>query len=225
MKRLKKRFGTLLLTFLLLAAGGLDGQTHGRLVIQPGSKLWMDGTSNVHDWTAEAAKMDGYMEVALPFTALVPGAIGTIDVSRVEVFIPIAGLKSGYRLMDRKMAAALKSSQQPSIHFEIKNGGISPAMQRENGGYNLTVMGVLEIAGVANVIELEVHVKFLSDGRLMIESQKRLKMSDFGIEPPKVLGGLFTTGDEINIRFKIEMAADPTLTALILKSWTATASH
>ena len=225
MKRLKKRLEIFLLTTFLLAASGLDGQTHGRFVIQPGSKLWMDGTSNVHDWTVEAAEMDAFVEVMLSFPASLPGSTGTIEVSRVEVFVPIAGLKSGHRIMDKKMAAALKAPHQPTIHFKLHEGGISPGIQNESGSYNLAIRGVLEIAGVANDIEMEVHVKFLSDGRLTIKGRKALKMSDFGIEPPKVLGGLFITGDDISIHFDIKMVADSGLAALFLQSWTATASH
>ena len=226
MKQLKMRFETFLLTvFLLLAVSGLEGQAFGRFVIQPGSRLWTDGTSNVHDWTVEAVELDGFVALTLPFVLPVPGTNGAIGGPLVDVSVPVAGLKSGYRIMDWKMAAALKSSRHPMIRFKLREGGISAVVQGERGRYNLAIRGVLEVAGVSRVIEMDVEVHFMRDGKLTIEGRKGLKMSDFGIEAPKALGGLMVTGDEIQIRFSLEMAVGSRLASRFLQSWATAGSR
>ena len=89
----------------------------------------------------------------------------------------------------------------------------------------MLVSGVLEVAGVWQVVELEVEINFLPDGRLTIKGGHVLKMSDFGVEATKALGGLLVTGREIKIGFDLEMSVDPSLAFLLLQSWAATASN
>ena len=221
MKPTKMRLRTILLATLLLSVSWLGAQTYSRFLIQPASKLWMDGTSNVHAWTVEAAELEGYVEVVLPFAQNVTGTTGSINGPRVELFVSVEGLNSGRRIMDKKMAAALKSSRHPMIHFKLQEGGISGATKSDSGSYKLVVRGVLEIAGVSKVIEMDVAARFLPDGRLTIEGRKSLKMSSFGVETPKALGGLIVTGDEIEIRFELETTVDPSLVSLFLQSWKA----
>lgn len=225
MKPTKMRLKTFLLAILLLSASGLSAQAHSRFVIQPGSRLWMDGTSNVHSWTVEAAELTGYVDVVLPFEPTVPGTTESIDGPRVEVFVPVEGLKSGYRIMDKKMVAALKSPRHPMIHFILEEGGISVATQNGSDCFKLLVSGILEVAGVWKAVELDVEINFLPGGRLTIEGRQSLMMSDFGVEAPKALGGLLVTGDEIEIGFDLEMTIDPSLASLLLQSWTAIASN
>ena len=54
---------TLGLAALLAFTVGASAQSLVRYESQPGSKMRMDGTSNIHDWHAESQLIGGYIEV------------------------------------------------------------------------------------------------------------------------------------------------------------------
>ena len=61
---------------------------------KPGSKMRIEGTSNIHDWQVESKFIGGYMEVG-PNFPIEPGKAvtpGKVD-AKAEVFIPVRSLE------------------------------------------------------------------------------------------------------------------------------------
>jgi len=217
-----------MLAAMLIALSQLAAQSLNRFTIQPGSRLWMAGSSNIHDWTAEASEIDGFVEIVLPATeanleGLNLSGDATDNLPRVEVFVPVAGLRSGHKIMDKKMAAALKAKSQPGIHYELLEANVVAQWPGEYSLFDLRTLGKLEVAGMERLIETLVAVQFQGDGQLLITGIIGLKMSDFGVEAPKALGGLLMTDDDIEIHFSLAMAVDPGLESLLRRTWALTA--
>lgn len=229
MKGIRHRVWPLMLATLLISLSLLTGQSPSRFTIQLGSKLWMTGSSNVHDWKVEASEIDGFVDIAVSASVAKIEGISLLDggaseLPRVEVFVPVAGLKSGHKIMDRKMATALMAKSQPVIHYELLEANAVDLRPGENSQVDLWIRGILEVAETERFIETLVTVQFLGDGQLRVTGVLDLKMSDFGIKAPKALVGLLVTADDIEIHFSLGLAVDPGLASLLRQTWALAAS-
>src|SRR6185436_3020073 len=106
-------FAALLLTALSLPAA----DNWVKYQAQPaGSKIKIDGTSTIHDWTIECNLVPGSMELDASFDA----DLKTLKVApKVEVSIPVRQLKSGKKPMDSVMQDAMKAKNHPKIEYRL----------------------------------------------------------------------------------------------------------
>src|SRR5580765_2741089 len=92
---MKNKLITSQLLLCFLATASISAAEMTRFDARSGSKLRMEGTSNIHDWQVESALIGGFVEVGANF----PGEAGQ-DVkpgkveARGEAFVPVRSLKS-----------------------------------------------------------------------------------------------------------------------------------
>ena len=103
----------------LTLAGAVSAQDLARFAAQPGSKVKIDGTSTVHDWTVEGGIIGGVLELDSKFVAdpakAQPGKVP----AKGESTIPVRSIKSGKKSMDDIMHAAMKQAQHPQIKYRL----------------------------------------------------------------------------------------------------------
>ena len=170
------------------------------------SRVTIEGASTLHDWHVEGHHLGGYVIVQegeltslwgnheSPSQPLAPA---------VRVEIPITSLVSGKRGMDDKMHEALKATTHPMITYGLESAKITPRQiaQGDDASGRLTVetTGVLTIAGVERTVDIPMHVRRLSDHRLEISGDTSLRMTEFGIDPPKAMLGTIRTRDTVRV--------------------------
>lgn len=154
------------------------------------SELEVQGTSSLHDWeiTAEEQSGDAEIENSEDFT------IKTLSFS-----VKAESLKSGKSGMDKNTYKALNTNKYKTIDFNLTS--VSKIEKISENSFKATVKGDLTISGSKQSISLTLNLK-LDGSKLLVEGEKPLKMTDFGIEPPKALLGTIKTGDAIKIIFK-----------------------
>lgn len=193
-----KRINTVLLTAWALAAAlTVSAQTTTRYTSTPGSKVTIEGTSNIHDWTVEGNVIAGYFDVDKE--ALNKGAAGPLKAA-VAVKITVRSLKSGKEKMDEVMQEHMKADQFQFIEYKLSElkivkGSLDKGLECES-------TGELTVSGVTKKVSLPVTITKVDDEKLKIASKKvDLKMTDFGIKPPepKLAMGLIKTGDEVKV--------------------------
>lgn len=174
---------------LVLMLSMIAGQSIAQQVFKPSadSKVIVEGTSSLHDWTSEATAIKG--------NAIIDLKDGKLEnLKDVSVSIPVKNIKSGKSGMDKNTYTALKEKEHPEIKFAMdsyKNG--KPG--------ELSVKGKLTIAGSTKQIEMPVKYKVLSPSKISFEGSTSFKMSDFGIDPPTAMMGTIKTGDDVTISF------------------------
>jgi polyisoprenoid-binding protein YceI len=198
----------------LLALCGMTAQAADagtKLFAKPGSKIRVEGTSNIHDWQVEGTLIGGFLEVGSNFP-LEPGkevAAGKVD-AKAEPFIMIRGLKSVEKdgkpysdKMDEIMYEKLKADQFNRITYRLNELTLKEAAKSKDAPYVFEAKGDLVVAGVTNTITMPVNITPLGEGKLKISGTAPVKMSDFKIEPPapKIALGLIKTGDDVKILF------------------------
>ena len=166
--------------------------------------LTVEGTSTMHGWEAEAREMHG--ELALNETDCVllasrlaasPQAISPA----AHIEIPVRGLTSGKDAMDKNMWSTLRSQDHPEIAYKLASAEIEPFQSGETGRVRLRTKGLLAVAGKSREIEISMELQSLPSGGFKVTGETPLKMSDFGINPPKFMAGMLRVGNDVRVRW------------------------
>tara|TARA_A100001037_G_scaffold302107_1_gene333026 strand:+ start:610 stop:1299 length:690 start_codon:yes stop_codon:yes gene_type:complete len=171
-----------------------------------GSSVKIDGTSTVHDWTVEGKLIGGYMEVdgSFPADLNVATVPALPALPKVMVQIPVRSIKSGKSTMDSVMHKAMKRTEHPSIKYSLTKMDPSAEERKSGDPLRYDAEGNLTVAGIMKPIKMPVELVGHGDGGLRITGKTKVKMTDFGIQPPapKIALGLIKTGDEVDITFE-----------------------
>lgn len=118
-----------------------------------------------------------------------------VELNSLSLNIPCESLKSGHSAMDKNAYSALGADSYKSIIFIVTSSKISPG--------KIECTGNLTISGKTKSISIETEYEPLENQALLFTGKKKLKMSDFGIEPPSFMFGKVSTGDEITVSFNV----------------------
>ena len=153
------------------------------------SSLIVFGTSNVHDWEIETENPKG--SILLDVT-------GKFQIQNLKIVVQAESLKSGKRGMDKNTYKALNTDKFKTIEFQLVNA--DEITDVGNGNFKVKSKGDLIISGVTKRISLDFTLNLLNN-TVSLVGEKTIKMTDYGIEPPKALFGTIKTGDEVKIKF------------------------
>jgi polyisoprenoid-binding protein YceI len=183
---------------LLAIAGSVAGAQTARVSVAPESKLWVEGTSTIHDWTCKATTLDAAIDVDAAAAQLVAAPPKLLK--RVLIKVPVKSLKCGHGGMDDNMYKALKAEKddEATISYIMATFEAAPEVK---DSFTLRTTGTLTIAGVAKPVDIEVTATRLPDGTLKAIGTVPLKMTDFGIKPPTAIFGRIKAGDDIRVKF------------------------
>ncbi|MEN3324392.1 YceI family protein [Mariniflexile soesokkakense] len=158
-------------------------------LINKESSLTVLGTSSLHDWHITAEQQSGIIILKNPETG---------DIDKCTIEIVVESLKSGKSSMDKNTYKALKSSSYKTISFQLTE--VKETLSRGNGKFTAKTEGDLTISGVKKRIPLEFTLNIVGN-KITLAGEKKIKMTDFKVDPPKALLGTITTGDDITIKF------------------------
>jgi hypothetical protein len=201
----------------LLLLLGLSVQAADQTVkfyARSGSKMRMEGTSNIHDWQVESTLIGGFLEVGPNFPSE-PGQAATpgkIEV-QAEPFIMVRSLKSIEKdgkpyddRMDEVMYEHLRATDDPKarITFHLTELVLKEPAKSKDAPYVFDAKGQLAVAGVTNTISMPVNILPLGDKKLKVSGTVTVKMTDFKVDPPapKIALGMIKTGNEVKLIFQ-----------------------
>jgi len=201
------------IALLVLAAASLPA-VGGTITYaaRSGSKMRIEGTSNIHDWQVESPLIGGMLEAGDGFPTD-PGQAATLGKveAKADVFIQVRSLKSIEKdgkpysdKMDEVMWEHLKEPQNKRIAYHLTELTLKEAAKAKDAPYVYEAKGDLAVAGTTNKITMPVNILPLPDNKLKVTGSVTLKMTDFKVEPPapKLAFGLIKTGDEIKLIFE-----------------------
>ena len=169
-----------------------------------GSSLLISGTSSVHDWKVTTGLIPGTLKLPKgysldPAVAVIP----ELEEDPVaEINLMVRSIKSGKKRMDEVMHKAMKMADFPRSSYKLKS--LKPDNKDRKAGEPLRFVskGVLTVSGKEKELEFPVVFKPLEDGSYEALAETKVKMTEFGIKPPrpKIALGLINTGDEVTIK-------------------------
>jgi polyisoprenoid-binding protein YceI len=97
--------------------------------------------------------------------------------------------------MNTNTYKAMSYEKYPNVTFSN--------IQLENNASKYLAKGDLTITGTKKNISIPVSISKIENERVLIKGSYTFNMSSFGVEPPEVMWGTITTGDEVVINFNI----------------------
>ncbi len=198
----------------LLVVLGLTAQAAEptKYFARSGSKMRIEGTSNIHEWQVESSLIGGSLEVGENFPtepgqAVKPGKVE----AKAEPFVMVRSLKSLEKdgkpysdAMDNVMYEKLKAQENPKIIFKLKDFTLKEAPAAKDAPYVFEATGDIVVAGETKTVTMPVNVMPLAEKKLKVSGTVSVKMTDFKIEPPapKIALGMIKTGDEVKLVFE-----------------------
>ena len=173
------------------------------LVVREDSRLWIEGTSNLHEWSCKATKLDATISVSPTWENEVATSLTNIAslMKRVDVQIPVQSIKCGKDKMDKLMYEALKAKEAESVSYIAGSFEASPGDTKDS--FIVHTTGTLRIAGKENPVRMDVRAERLPDGSVRAQSELPILMTDYGVKPPTALFGTLRTGNKVTVKFEL----------------------
>ena len=199
-------FKSFLLFFILAGATLWADQGYSQqLSFYPseGSKLWIEGRSNVSEFECEANKYSGEatiydeQENDSAFTQSVHDRLS------LQVDVRVDGFECGKNKMNQDLRNALKSDNFPEITFLFDSAELLEISKHPNDPFLVNVKGSLTVAGETRNIHFETRAYYLDVDKVRAIGNTTIRMSDFNVEPPTALLGLIQAFDELTVKFDL----------------------
>lgn len=165
--------------------------------VQPGSRLWINGSSTVRSFECAATSFATDIQSA-------PGSIAALTsgekvVTTVEVTIPAAKLDCKNGTMNEHMLKALKAKANPDIVFKLETYDLAP----QNDGLRITMNGQLTLGGVSKPVTIAAAAKPEADGGLRVAGTHEVRMTEFGLKPPTLMLGTMKVDEKVKVSFDL----------------------
>src|SRR5215207_10246631 len=129
---------TVLALAIIVPASSAWTIASGLLVLQPQSRLWIDGTSTMRSFSCKAGEVNAVVETSGP--DVIPQLLtGDKGVTAVRVTVPAEKLDCGNGTMNEHMRKAIKLSENKSIEFRLTDYDVT----RNADGIAGTINGTL----------------------------------------------------------------------------------
>ena len=196
---------------IVFLAGGFivnayaQANTDVKYNILPQSKLYVDGTSTLHNFTINAKEISGYL-VLNKVEENGETKVELDNMSEMKVLIPVKKLDTDKSSMNNNMDEALKADKIPDIIYELKSVGSCRLSDAPDDPVKFITTGNLSIAGQSRAIEMPVDGYIGKDGNIHFKGETTVKMTDFGVDPPTMLFGTIKTGDAVIVHFDLVLS-------------------
>ena len=166
-----------------------------RMTLAGGSRLWFDGTSTLRSWTCTADKIEAKIDAE-------PGVNDAVLEGRkvagtLEVEFPVANLECKNGTMNEHMRKALVATKHPEITFNLSGYDLTKGTPP-----GATVQGSLTMNGQSHPIAVPVQFA-RADGALRVTGKVPVKMTEWGVVPPKLMMGTIKVGEVVTVQFDL----------------------
>ncbi|MDX1530251.1 MAG: YceI family protein [Rhodothermales bacterium] len=186
----------LALSALVLVAAGWVGFGE-RYTFQEGSRVWVTGTSTLHDWECEAEQLAGTL-------AADPGGAALGSLSELSVVVPVQAIECGNGTMNGKLRDAFDVRANPTIRFDLASAEVVPG---SGDRFTVRATGRLTMAGAVRPVTLEADGQALASGRYRFTGAVPLEMTAFGMKPPTAMLGTLKTGDRVVVHYDVTVGS------------------
>lgn len=182
----------------IAVSSNLQAQVSYKLNGSKDNLVKISGKSNVHDWTMNAENPVCEASFAA-FSAEdnIPKSLTSLNFS-----VNAKSLKSESTSMNNRTYKAIKADAYPQITFKLREATVTPQQKNK---FTVNATGTLTIAGVSKVISLQVNGEVKSDNTIVCSGQEKIRLTDYGIQPPSFMLGAMKVGNDLSIAFTLHL--------------------
>ena len=160
-----------------------------RLALVPSlSRVGFDAKSTLHDFSGVTRSLEGEL---------------TVDLSQPDrdssgwIEVDAASLDTGLAERDEEMRKLLDTQRHPKLRFEW-TGMEDAKVDAAAGTLSGSATGMLTFAGKSQAVKMPVRVQVDASKRVSIEGSLSVRLSQFGLLPPRKLG-LISVEDKLEL--------------------------
>jgi len=188
----------LLFLFIILCGFSLrENSDTTRWVITNGCSLKVDGSTNINDFTCDISNY------SKPDTILVirSGALPVQLHGNIQLDVQTFNCHNGVMTADLRKTLKVKEFPRLIIRFNSisKYPDAGPMQQVAKG------MVTIELAGVSKKFDVDYKIISREGTYISMEGSRKINFSDFNLVPPRKLGGMIKTSNELSVVFNLNM--------------------
>lgn len=170
---------------------------------EQGSKVSIDGTTNVKDFLCDSKKLFTHQNAELKQEDSEKTSFNnaTLDFNT-------SSLNCGNNGMNKDMMRAMKADRYPVISVKLIDAKIDPGKTLSLSGWTTVKINIsISMAGSTKNDFIIIQGKQTANSLYRFVGQYSMLMTDFGITPPTALFGMVKVGDGIIVKFDLLVAA------------------
>lgn len=183
-----------LLLALVSVAPGAEAQPKSYGVVAGKSQVRFEASYPLGDFSGTTEDVTG--ELRLDSANVSQGVSGSVTVNP-------ARLRTGSDGRDRDLRRTLETDRYPEIRFRVEEVLASFPALAERTDVTLKISGVMLIRGVERAMTWTGRAR-IEEGKLWVRGESELKLTDFGITPPKKF--FLAVGDGVRASFDLRLA-------------------
>jgi hypothetical protein len=167
-------------------------------VISESSSLTVNGSTNINKFSCEIPtydQTDTLMLTRRDNNVLLTGKIG----------LNIQSFDCRNSMMTRDLRKTLKEKQYPRLYIHFLSLSQLPELTADTK--QITGWVNIELAGASKRVEIKYEVSIDDQKVIHLLGTQRINFSDFGLIPPRKLGGMIKTNDQLTVAFHLKMKA------------------
>jgi hypothetical protein len=189
----------LLLVCLILSGLHFQGNRGGvaKWVIVNGCSLKVDGSTNINTFSCIIG------EYSHPDTISISRSPGQPVPMSGMIMLDIQKFDCHNLVMTADLRKTLKSKEFP--HLIIRFLSMSKYPDLANRQEATKGMVAIELAGVSKRFEVDYKVQSAGGNFISLVGSRRIQFSDFFLSPPRKLGGMIRTDNNLSVVFNLRM--------------------
>jgi polyisoprenoid-binding protein YceI len=186
------------LSLCLLAISSFSYAASIQIEALPQSQIWVSGNSTLHPFVIKASTFNIEMAIAASEKESAKTAILKGLPVKLQLTIPIKGLRSEFEAMDDNTQKAMKAKKYPDIVFSLKSYSLSNL----NGKESIAALGTLSISGVSKPVTLHGALK-ISKSKITVTGSQPILMKDYGITPPTMMFDTIKVDNKVVVHYHL----------------------
>jgi polyisoprenoid-binding protein YceI len=162
------------------------------------SKVWIDGTSTLHDWKTMCKGTTGIFSI--PESVFGAKAGDNVDL-KTTITVPVKMISHEKADLVENLQEAMEADKFPTVKYTATQASI---VSSDASKATLKTIGKLNIHGVDKVVSFNVNLTKTASG-MEVKGVANVNMKDYGIDPPTMMLGTIKTGKDVKIGFDLDL--------------------
>lgn len=165
-------------------------------VISENSSLMVNGSTNVNKFSCEIPAYD-------QTDTLTVTKSGRAAVLSGHVGLSIESFDCHNLMMTRDLRKTLKQKEFPRLYIQFLSLSALPELTARN--QTITGQVNIELAGITKKFEINYQISADGDNGIHLLGSRDVNFSDFNLIPPRKLGGMIKTNDQLTVTFHLKI--------------------